>query len=299
MAEELDWEIEAFDEAFREAFAQGMVKADFKARVMWLPSAIKHNRPESPNVVRSWGAEFDLIPECDLKREAFESLKASIHALGESFAKAFDESLAEPSPKPSRKPSPKAMANQEQEQEQEQKQDQEQEHPGGLQPPGPPAFAPTPSAPPPAAEPAPAPKAGPAPAPKPRKAAEPKPEPPTVGTWKAYSQAYAVRYRTDPLRNAMVNGQLANLVARLGAEVAPAVAAFYVRSNNARYVGAGHSIGMLLMDAEKLHTEWKTGQQGTHTQARLADRAQSNFNAFAPLIEEARAQQQRSEHGHT
>ena len=116
MAEELDWEIEAFDKAFQEAFQQGMVKADFKARVMWVPNAIKHNRPESPNVVKSWAAEFDLIPECDLKREAYEALKASIHALGEAFGKAFDETFG----KPLAKPSPKAMPNQEQEQEQEQ-----------------------------------------------------------------------------------------------------------------------------------------------------------------------------------
>jgi len=121
MAEELGWDVEAFDKAFQEAFQQGMVKADFKARVMWLPSAIRHNRPESPNVVRSWAAEFDLIPECDLKREALESLRASIHALGEAFGKAFEEAFTKPSPKPSVKPSPKAMANQEQEQEQEKK----------------------------------------------------------------------------------------------------------------------------------------------------------------------------------
>lgn len=121
MAEELGWETEAFDKAFGEAFGQGMVKADFKARVVWLPSAIRHNRPESPNVVRSWAAEFDLIPECDLKRDAYESLKASIHALGEAFGKAFDEAFAKPSAKPSRK----AMANQEQEQKQEQKQEQD------------------------------------------------------------------------------------------------------------------------------------------------------------------------------
>lgn len=158
--------------------------------------------------------------------------------------------------------------------------------PGALNPGSSTLFAETPAAPP--------------PAPKPRKAAEPKVELPTVGTWKAYSQAYAVRYHVDPVRNATVNGQLANLVARLGAEEAPAVAAFYVRSNNSRYVGAGHSVGMLLMDAEKLRTEWATGRQTTATQARLADRAQSNLNAFAPLIEEARAKQRSEhEHGHT
>ena len=42
MAEELNWELEAFDEAFQEVFEQGMVKADFKAKLVWLPKAIQH-----------------------------------------------------------------------------------------------------------------------------------------------------------------------------------------------------------------------------------------------------------------
>lgn len=116
MAEELDWDIEAFDKAFGEAFREGMVKADFKARVVWVPKAINHNRPESPNVVLSWAAEFDLIPECALKREALEVLRAFVYGLGEAFTKAFDKAFG----KSSGKPSPKAMPNQEQEQEQEQ-----------------------------------------------------------------------------------------------------------------------------------------------------------------------------------
>ncbi|MCY1169047.1 hypothetical protein D9M73_90610 [compost metagenome] len=119
MAEELGWEIEAFDQAFQEAFRQGLVVADFKARVMWVPNAIKHNKPESPNVVRSWAAEFDLIPECDLKRIAFDALKSSIHALGEAYGKAFDETFGKAISKPLAKPIQKTIANQEQEQEQE------------------------------------------------------------------------------------------------------------------------------------------------------------------------------------
>jgi len=114
MAEELEWETEAFDKAFGEVFRQGMAKADFKARVVWVPKAIKHNKPESPNVVRGWASEFDLIPECPLKWEALSELRACIYGLGESFAKAFDEAFG--------KALPKAMANQEQEQEQEQEQ---------------------------------------------------------------------------------------------------------------------------------------------------------------------------------
>lgn len=114
MAEELGWPQEDFDKAFQEAFQLGMVKADFKARFVWLPNAIKHNKPESPNVVKSWGREFDLLPECELKAEAFEELKAFIFGLGEAYAKAFREVFANYL----KKASLKAMPNQEQEQEQ-------------------------------------------------------------------------------------------------------------------------------------------------------------------------------------
>ncbi|MHC2115215.1 hypothetical protein ACYPJF_06895 [Stenotrophomonas geniculata] len=120
MAEELGWEVEAFDKAFGEAFAQGMVEADFKARVVWVPKAISHNRPESPNVVRGWRSEFDQIPECDLKWQALEHLRAIVCGLGEGFSKAFNETFGKPLPKSSRK----TMPNQEQEQEQEQEEDE-------------------------------------------------------------------------------------------------------------------------------------------------------------------------------
>jgi hypothetical protein len=126
MAEELGWPLEAFDEAFREVFQQGMAKADFTARLMWLPNAIKHNKPESPNVVKSWAPEFDLLPECPLKLEALEAIKTFVCALGPGFSSAFAgafESHGKPSGKasgkPSGKPSGKTMPNQEQEQEQE------------------------------------------------------------------------------------------------------------------------------------------------------------------------------------
>ena len=129
MAEELDWDVEAFDKAFGEVFQQGMAKADFKAKLVWLPNAIKHNKPESPNVVRGWRVELDLLPECDLKREAMTAIREGLESAGPSYVEAFDELFLNPekptgkspskaSPKPSPKPSPKTMANQEQEQEQ-------------------------------------------------------------------------------------------------------------------------------------------------------------------------------------
>ncbi|WP_454737611.1 hypothetical protein [Cupriavidus necator] len=87
------------------------------------------------------------------------------------------------------------------------------------------------------------------------------PEAPTAATWQAYADAYHDRYHAEPVRNAKVNGQLANFVGRIGGDDAPPVAQFYVSHNGARYVRAGHSVGLLLADAEKLRTEWVTHTQ--------------------------------------
>lgn len=126
MAEELGWDIEAFDKAFHEVYEKGMAKADFKDRLVWLPKAIQHNKPESPNVVRGWRVEIDLLPDCDLKREALAGIRQALMEIGPAYVEAFDELFSKASvdkpEKASRKPSAKALANQEQEQEQEQEQ---------------------------------------------------------------------------------------------------------------------------------------------------------------------------------
>jgi hypothetical protein len=125
LAEELGWEQEAFDKAFEEVFAQGMAKADWNSRVVWIPNAIKHNAPENPNVVKGWSTTLDLIPECDLKVEALEAIGKHLESMNPAFLDAFRGIVdhVNPSTKGSRKgsakPSGNGMANQEQEQEQE------------------------------------------------------------------------------------------------------------------------------------------------------------------------------------
>jgi hypothetical protein len=89
MAEALRWPLEGFREAFREVFAKALAKADWEARVVFLPNALKYNRPESPNVVKSWATAFEEIPECELKEEAFRAFKAFTEDMGEGFAEAF------------------------------------------------------------------------------------------------------------------------------------------------------------------------------------------------------------------
>ena len=61
MAEELGWATEGFQQAFQEVIDQGLVKADFESRVIFIPNAIKYNKPQSPNVIKSWASHWDEI----------------------------------------------------------------------------------------------------------------------------------------------------------------------------------------------------------------------------------------------
>ncbi|KRC30671.1 hypothetical protein [Acidovorax sp. Root217] len=131
-AEMLGWEVEAFDEAFSEAYREGLAKADWKARLIFVPNAIKHNLPQSPNVVKSWGSMWARVPECDLKTEVWTALHDALSALGQGFVDAFksacplkisesEQQIGEPTGKaagkatgkPSAKPTGKPTDNQE------------------------------------------------------------------------------------------------------------------------------------------------------------------------------------------
>src|SRR5690348_7720814 len=52
LAEALGWTLRGLRSAWSEIAWQGMARADWKARVVWLPNAIRYNAPENPNVVR-------------------------------------------------------------------------------------------------------------------------------------------------------------------------------------------------------------------------------------------------------
>lgn len=96
LAEELNWPLEAFREAFREVQAQGLAQADFCARVVYIPNAIKYNKPQSPNVIKNWHYPWGDIPECALKTEAYHNLKAFVEGLGIGFQEAFVKTIRKP-----------------------------------------------------------------------------------------------------------------------------------------------------------------------------------------------------------
>ena len=106
LAEEFGWTVEDFRKAFDEAKREGLVKADWKARVVWIPKAWKYNSPESPNVVRSWRIPWDETPECSLKLEIYQCLKVFVEGFKEGFRKAFTESCRMPSPNQDPDPDP-------------------------------------------------------------------------------------------------------------------------------------------------------------------------------------------------
>lgn len=146
--------------------------------------------------------------------------------------------------------------------------------------------------------PEPEPEPEPEPLPEPEPEPEPKPTPlrvaknPATSTetgelWIAYSTAYQRRYGAVPVRNAKVNGQLAQIVKRLGKDESPAVAAWYVASQNRFYVQKRHSVDCLLADCEGLRTEWATNTRVTETRAREADRLQTSGDMWSRLIEQA------------
>lgn len=82
----------------------------------------------------------------------------------------------------------------------------------------------------------------------------------SAAAWVAYSDAYRRRYTVEPVRNAQVNAQMAQFVAKVAADEAPEIAAFYLRHNDRFYLSKGHSVGAMLRDAEKLRMEWASGR---------------------------------------
>jgi hypothetical protein len=370
MAEALHWSQDDFDACFAEITAQKMVVADWHSQLAWLPNGIEHNSPESPNVIRSWRYEWDMIPDCPLKERIYAALKIHVDKLGTSYAQAFAEAISTPSTTPSVSPSstpsctPSCTPSVR----------------GSLSPSSSPSRSPsviknnsnnknknkTPKSKPvsatfvaepraresgektgktaknrvksvhvktgkplpdkaddatgtPSVSPSSTPSVSPSrrgsrtpsvtPSPSPSQALldmgaqtypqaagkasrRRKVEPDTAAAWAAYSEAYAVRYGVEPVRNASVNSQMAKFVKRVGIPEAPEIARHFLTNNARFYVQRGHLVGLLLADAEKLRTEWITHRQVSNGDAEQADRSMTNLNTFAPLIAEARAREE-------
>lgn len=256
-ADDLQWNPERVREGLLELERNGFLTRDEASKWVFIHKYLKWNAFENGNVAEAARKAFDQVPSIALK----PLLAAALLEFGCHLRAGFSEQLqtllkpfANPEPEPDPDPEPEPIRSQNQPE---------------------PIFAAPPAedAPPPA-----------------RKPKVPKSPAPTAAVWEAYSEAYEARYHVQPVRNATVNGVLAQLVARLGADAAE-VARFYLSHQKAYYINKSHSVQALLSDAEALHTQCMNGRAVTSTQALQADRTQTNLSAFAPMLAEARAKE--------
>jgi hypothetical protein len=101
LAEALDWPIASFRKAFAEVLHEGLAEVDRSTRLVFLPKAVRHNPPQSPNVVIAWRKAFDDLPDCELKQRIYHHIVSELRALGkseayvEAFGKAFEHAFVE------------------------------------------------------------------------------------------------------------------------------------------------------------------------------------------------------------
>jgi len=111
LAHEIGWTPARLGRAMKEGTGNGMIAHDADSSCVALPNFLKHNRPESPNVVKAWTKCLDDIPDCAIKTDVISRAKSLADSLSKGFSKALGEDFR------------KSMPYQEQEQEQEQEQD--------------------------------------------------------------------------------------------------------------------------------------------------------------------------------
>lgn len=109
LAAEIGWKPQRLREAFAKAFERHRLVLDEESNCLWMPRFMRHNLPESPNVVRSWASSFEAIPECAMKADILEAAADAAKDMPEGFRKAFEslrKGLPQVSPNPEPEPEP-------------------------------------------------------------------------------------------------------------------------------------------------------------------------------------------------
>jgi hypothetical protein len=136
LADDLGWKVDEVQACWDEIEKSGMAQADWKARVIYVPSYITAEPPKNPNTVLGWASTWGLIPACALKeaaREAFlrhmqgrgkpekgpsfeEAFRRACPAAGNGYGNGFGNGSPDGSTNHSSNDSPNGWGNQEQEQ---------------------------------------------------------------------------------------------------------------------------------------------------------------------------------------
>lgn len=96
VADRLAWPLPATRRCWQEIADREMATADWSHSLVWLPNALEHNPPESPNVVKSWRRYLDEnVPECDLRIQVEGFTQGFLKAFGKAFHEAFGRPFGE------------------------------------------------------------------------------------------------------------------------------------------------------------------------------------------------------------
>lgn len=82
LADALGWSIEDTKEKWAEIESKRMAFADWRAGLVWVPKAIRHNGPSSPNTVVAWRKAANQLPECALRAKAFLGISEFLTEMG-------------------------------------------------------------------------------------------------------------------------------------------------------------------------------------------------------------------------
>lgn len=100
-----------FQEAFQVVSEKGMVEYDPRAHLISLPNFLKYNRPESPNVIKSWIWGAGQLPECDAKIRVIVRAQEFVEDMSEAFRNTFQKAFPEVSRNQQQQQQPKQSKN--------------------------------------------------------------------------------------------------------------------------------------------------------------------------------------------
>jgi hypothetical protein len=109
LAEERRWTPAKLRKALEELLRAGLIVVDQNASYFGVPEFFVDNRPESPNVVKSWVSAAEYVPDCSAKSEQLRRARRICVELGLPYVEAFDQGFPEASGKALQEVSGKAF----------------------------------------------------------------------------------------------------------------------------------------------------------------------------------------------
>lgn len=111
IAESLGWSTKTTAALLSELERAGMVRVDLKARLVWLPNALRRNAPKGPDNIAPWEKAWQELPECALKAEVWQAAWDHFSERDPKFVERFEALCPHPLARPQATPKPHPMGS--------------------------------------------------------------------------------------------------------------------------------------------------------------------------------------------